>query len=89
MGASGSLLTATMYLLGAHAGQMLDGARDAAGHVEDRGDHLAGLPHLVRVRPPARFTTAREAPTAPPSSSAKASRRAKFSGPFAPARPKQ
>ncbi len=32
-----------------HSGQMLNGARDPAGDIEVRRDHLTGLPHLVGV----------------------------------------
>jgi hypothetical protein len=37
------------------AGEMLDGARNADGHVELRRDDLAGLPHLQLVRHVARI----------------------------------
>src|ERR1700761_1928049 len=39
---------------GLHAGPVLDGAGDPDGGVELRGDGLAGLPDLERVRVPAR-----------------------------------
>src|SRR3989338_5925904 len=38
---------------GAHAGEMLGGAGDAAGYVKHGGDDLAGLAHLVGVLYPA------------------------------------
>ena len=40
-------------LRGLHAGAVLDGAGDAGGDVELRGDRLAGLADLVAVRVPA------------------------------------
>src|SRR5689334_18739217 len=38
---------------GLHAGAVLDGAGDAGGDIQLRGDSLAGLPDLVGVRHPA------------------------------------
>ena len=59
-----------------HAGQMLDGAGDADGDIELRGDDLAGLADLIVVgtKPARRPLHARH--RAPPSLSASGSSRA-------------
>ena len=55
MGASASLLIATIDFGGAHAGLMLNRAADAVGDVQIGRDGLAGLTDLMRVRNPARI----------------------------------
>src|SRR5438128_742935 len=73
----------------AHAGEVLDRARDADSDVERGAHRLAGLAHLVRVWPPSPSTTAREAPTAarPPNDAASASSTLKLAGSFRPRPP--
>ena len=53
MGASGSLLMATMQSRCLHAGLVLDGAGDAAGDIEPGRHGLARLPHLHLMLLPA------------------------------------